>query len=432
MLPETVTSPGTNRSDAKHEAFRVLILSRALVWFVAVFAALKLAPSASGNERIYDQPEYSHPFDGWPLEHVLDALFSPLARWDGLHYLTIANDGYDAPEGDLRHGFFPLYPMIVRAIAGVTGSNAVTLIVAHVVSLAAFGVALYLLYRLVDLELGSERARTTLLLLAFFPASLYYGAPYSESVFLAVTVGAFYCARTDRWALAGALAGLASAARIPGLLLFVPLLWIYLYGPRGRDAPGVREGTAPGTAPWWRPRYRIDRRVGWLALAPTGALAFAALQRAETGDALGWLTTVNQGQKRELGLPLQGAIEAIHAAGAGALDIARGAADTFPAQANLTDVAFMVFAIVATIGVLRRLPLAYGVYAIALLALPLSTPNEGEPIGGFPRYMAVVFPLFMWLAIWCDERGYTTRAVAVSAVLLGAFTSQHATWQWVA
>jgi hypothetical protein len=279
----------------------------------------------------------------------------------------------------------------------------------------------------VTLELGAERARTTLLLLAFFPASLYYGAPYSESVFLAVTVGAFYCARTDRWALAGLLAGLASAARIPGLLLVVPLLCVYLYGPRGSDGSEGTEGV-----PWWRPRYRLSGSVAWLALAPAGALAFAALQRAETGDWLGWLETVNQGQKRDVGLPLQGAVEAIHAAGAGALDIARGAADTFPAQANMTDVAFMAVALVALVGVLRRLPLAYGVCAIALLALPLSTPNEGEPIGGFPRYMAVVFPLFMWFAIWCDERGYTTRALVVSSVLLGAFTSQFATWQWVA
>ena len=423
-----MTDPGTNRRDAAREAFGVLLLSRALVWFVAVFAALKLAPSASGNERIYDQAEDSHPFGGWPLEHVFDAIFSPLARWDAIHYLTIANDGYDAPDDDLRHGFFPLYPMTVRAVAGWTGSNGLTLIAAHLVSLAAFGVALYLLHRLVELELGRDRARTTLLLLAVFPASLYYGAPYSESMFLAVTVGAFYCARTERWALAGALAGLASAARIPGLLLVVPLVALYLYGPRGRGGP------TPGThgAPWWRPRFRPDRRVAWLALAPTGALAFAGLQKAETGDALGWLTTVNQGQKRNIGLPLEGAVEALRAAGAGALDIARGTADTFPAQANLTDVAFMVFAVVATIGVLRRLPLAYGVYAIALLFLPLSTPLGGEPIGGFPRYMAVVFPLFMWLAIWCDERGLTTRAVVVSAVLLGAFTSQFATWQWVA
>ena len=423
-----MTEPGTNRRKAAREAFDVLLLSRALVWFVAVFAALKVSPSASGNERIYDQPEDSHPFEGWPLEHLLDAVFSPLARWDAVHYLTIANDGYDAPEDDLRHGFFPLYPMIVRAIAGWTGSNGLTLIAAHLVSLVAFGVALYLLHRLVELELGRERARTTLLLLAFFPAALYYGAPYTESVFLAVTVGAFYCARTERWALAGALAGLASAARIPGLLLVVPLLAVFLYGPRGRD------GVAAAAAAWpsWRPRFRLDRRVAWLALAPTGALAFAGLQKAETGEAFGWLTTVNQGQKRDIGLPLEGAVQAVRAAGAGVLDIARGAADTFPAQANLTDVAFMVFAIVATIGVLRRLPLAYGVYAVALLFLPLSTPLVGEPIGGFPRYVAVVFPLFMWLAIWCDERGSTTRVLVVSAVLLGAFTSQFATWQWVA
>ena len=417
---------------AVREALGVLLLSRLLVWFVAVFSALKLSPAASGNERAYDDPTYTHPFDGWPGDHIWDALLSPLARWDAIFYLGIANDGYVDPDGngmtegeEHRNGFFPLYSTLVRVLSPFGDSEALTLIAAYAVSLAAFAVALYLLYRLVDLELGPGPARTTLLLLAFFPASIYFGAPYTESVFLAVTVGAFYCARTDRWALAGVLAAFASATRIPGLLLPIPLLFLYLYGPRGRAA-------ARNVGEWWRPRFRIDRSIAWLGLAPLGIAAFSLHLHARAGDALGWLETVNLGQKRHVGLPFEGAVQAIRAAGAGVIDIAEGAADTFPAQANLVDIAFMGFAIVATIGVFRRLPAAYGVYAATMLALPLSTPVPGEPIGGFPRYASVVFPIFMWLALWSEERRALPRVVAVSGVLLGAFASQFATWQWIA
>ena len=416
---------------ALREALHVLVVSRALVWFIAVFSALKLSPAASGNEKAYDDPTYTHPFDGWPGEHVWDALLSPLARWDAVFYLGIANDGYVDPDANAvteasehRNGFFPLYSALVRLLSPFGDSEALTLIAAYAVSLGAFAVALYLLYRLVDLELGPQAAKTTLLLLAFFPASLYFGAPYTESVFLAITVGAFYCARTDRWAVAGALAGLASAARIPGLMLPVALLFLYLYGPR----PG--QGVA--RAEWWRPRYPVRRSVLWLGLAPAGVVAFSLHLYARTGDALAWLETVNLGQKRNIGLPLEGAVQALRATGAGIQDIARGASDTFPAQANLIDVLFMALAVIAVIGVFRRLPTAYGVYAVVLLYLPLSTPVDGEPIGGFPRYMSVVFPLFMWLALWADERGASTRVVAVSATLLGAFAAQFATWQWVA
>ena len=67
---------------------------------------------------------------------------------------------------------------------------------AYLVSLAAFLGALVLLHRLTELELGRRLARPTLLLLAVFPAAVYFGAPYSESLFLLLAVGAFYAARS--------------------------------------------------------------------------------------------------------------------------------------------------------------------------------------------------------------------------------------------
>ena len=76
-----------------------------------------------------------------------------------------------------------------------------------------------LLYRLVSLELGRPLARPALLLLAVFPAALFFGAPYAESLFLLLAVGAFYAARTDRWAWAGACAAGAAATRSAGVLL---------------------------------------------------------------------------------------------------------------------------------------------------------------------------------------------------------------------
>ena len=49
-----------------------------------------------------------------------------------------------------------------------------------------------------------------------------------------------------------------------------------------------------------------------------------------------------------------------------------------------------------------------------------------------PRFLAVLFPIFMWLALVCEERGLTDRVAAVSALGLGLFTAQFATWHWIA
>ena len=79
----------------------------------------------------------------------------------------------------------------------------------------------------------------------------------------------------------------------------------------------------------------------------------------------------------------------------------------------------------------RRLPKAYGVWVGASLLLPLSFPVTPQPLMSLPRFVAVLFPIFMWLAIVCDERRITDRVVAVSAIGLGLFSAQFASWHWI-
>jgi hypothetical protein len=99
---------------------------------------------------------------------------------------------------------------------------------------------------------------------------------------------------------------------------------------------------------------------------------------------------------------------------------------------NLMLFGFLVLGAVAGIGAFRRLPFAYGAYALAALALPLSYPVGPQPLASLPRYEVVLFPLFMWAAVWLEERRLSTNAIAANAVLLGLFTAEFATWRFVA
>ena len=87
-------------------------------------------------------------------------------------------------------------------------------------------------------------------LLAFFPAAVFFGAPYSESLFLLLAVGAFYAARTGRWAWAGACAGLASGTRSAGLLLLLILqsAAVLGFGVRMQHIPPPSQGRNSGLA----------------------------------------------------------------------------------------------------------------------------------------------------------------------------------------
>ena len=384
------------------------------VLLVAVFAALSFGPATGGlaaeNEAKFDTPRLTHA--------VADPLLAPLARWDAVWYLRVAETGYG--ESEARAAFFPLYPLLVRALATPFGASpAALLVAAYVVALAAFLAALTLLYRLVSLELGRSLAQPALLLLAVFPAALYFGAPYAESLFLAVSVGAFYAARTGRWAWAGACAGAAAATRNSGVLLVLPLLLV-----------------------WWSSRERRPRDAAWVLLAPLGLAAYALFLGVAEGDAL-LFVHAHEAWYRELSWPLAGAWEGLGAAIDGVRQLASGQTEVVYfeqavgdpyriAATNLILFGSLVFGVAACAGVLRRLPAAYGAWVAVSLLLPLSEPVGPQPLMSLPRFLAVLFPIFMWLALWCEERRVTDRVVAVSALGLGLFTAQIASWPWIA
>ena len=399
------------KSSASGLAFRAFVSSRLLVYAVALFASLRLGADGSANAAKFDDESLTHPLGGFG-----DILFSPLARWDSVWYLGIAHHGYD---GGPDTAFFPLYQLLVRTLVLPHPSEAALLVSAYVVSLACFLGALWLLQRLVELELGRPVAVATVWLVALFPASLFFGAPYSESLFLLVSVGAFYSARTGRWAWAGGLAAAAAATRSAGIVLLVPLVVLWL------DS---------------RPRRGGD--LAWLALAPLGLGAYALHLGLAHGDAFAFVDA-QKAWFRDFAGPFVGVWDGTTAAWDGIRQLVSGASETVyferaygdpfrVAAINLLLFSFLVFAVVAVVGTFRRLPRAYGAYALAALALPLSYPVGPQPLMSLPRFLAVLFPLFIWLAVVSEERGWTMQVASASAVGLGLFTAQFAAWEWIA
>lgn len=419
-----VRAPALERDQAValREAWSALWSSRALVWAAGVLALLSFGRAPDTAK--FDPLRYTEPFGGFG-----NLLVAPAARWDSVWYLSIAHDGY----GDAaRTAFFPLYPLLARVAGWPLGS---TLLGGVLVSLAALLVALYLLHRLATLELGRQHARPVVLLTAFFPTAFFFSAVYSEALFLALSVGAVYAARRGHWAWAGVVGALAASTRSAGVLVVVPIVLLYLYGPRG-DRPG--RALARG----WRPRYPVRADLAWVALVPAGLAAFLAYLQWRTGEPLAPFH-VQDVWFRHFAGPFGGTWDGIVAAVQGARQLISGSrapvyfsqagGDPFRvAQHNLLNAGFLIFAVVATVGALRRLPVAYGAYALAALALPLSYPVSPEPLMSLPRFVAVLFPLQMWLALWCGERRDVERTLAASAVLLGLLTAQFATWRWVA
>ncbi len=426
------------------ESWRALWSSRLLVWSAGVGTVLTFG--FGPQRKAFDPPGITGGF-GW----LGDLLAAPAARWDSAWYLVIAHYGYRPDLGTYtssRTAFFPLYPLGLRAIVW-TGVPPV--LAGVLLSICAFALALYGIHRLTTLELGrgmwpapagdrvARAARLAVMASAFAPMAFFFSAVYSESLYLALSIGLFWSARHGRWMWVGVLGALAGATRSTGLVLMLPALIIYLYGPREDrrpDRPGVPRSRLS-------PRYRVRRDVLWLALLPVGVILYGAYLGLAGGEPLAPLHAQEVWSRHFAG-PYVGIWDGARAAFEGARQLLSGQRRHlyFPtghdspfvmAGHNLMLIAFLATAIPAVVGVLRRLPLAYGAYVLAALALPLSYPVSAQPLMSLPRFLLVLFPLFIWLAAWLVERPRLQRpALAFSAVLMVGFLAQFSTWHWVA
>jgi len=410
------------RGLAASPILRAVVVSRLVVWSAGLIA-LAMFGHNTDTVAALDPNGASAPFHS----AAANLLLAPAARWDSVWYLQIAHSGYFSQQSS---GMFPLYPLLIRL-----GSLAIRseLLVGLAISLISMALGLYLLERLVRLDFDEKTARTTILLIAFFPVAFFLSSVYTESLYLLVSVGAIYAARQERWAFAGVCGGLAAATRSDGILLLIALALIYLYGPRASSA-------LRATARWWQPRYPVRRSIAWLALVPAGLTAYLAYLDITHGQPFAPFYAQHIYWGHEFAGPFGGVARTI----IGVPDDIRrlltatgrsvGPGDPLSWNTHdLIDLTFLTFPIVGIIAAWQRVPFAYLAYTIALLAFDLSFPAQKEPIQSISRYTLVIFPVFVGWALLLKRHPRATIAVlGTSIALLAAFSALWAMWLWVA
>jgi hypothetical protein len=211
-----------------------------------------------------------------PLEEIVEQEnstyenYSSLARsvlvgswvhWDSTHYLSIASTGYEFYGKQWPNvAFFPLYPLLIRAAAPLTGGDMA--LAGVLVAQVAFFAAMLLLYDLLAHDFGDTPAYRGLVLLLALPTSFFFAAAYSEALALLLLVAAIWALRRKRWWLAGAAGFLLALTRLPGVLIAPILAAAYMHD-RGWNWRAVRGPIAAALLPplglalfmlfqWWR------------------------------------------------------------------------------------------------------------------------------------------------------------------------------------
>ena len=334
---------------------------------------------------------------------TLGELLKMWHRWDTDWYVTIADLGYTFDNR--ATAFFPLYPMLIRGLNPILPGEAFE--AGIIVSVLACFAALVLVHRLTAEMLGPAHAQRATVYLLAFPTGFYLVAAYNESLFIALAVGSLYCMRRGHWWVAGALAGLASATRMAGVILGLAFAYEYL---RQRG--------------WsWR-KIRLDA-LG-LALVPTGLGAYMFYLYKTFGDPLHFLESQKAWFRYGTQAPWTTVLEV--------LDLI-GRTDPLFGPTNIRNIINLTVAL----GTLTLLVLALVgpwklgwdhaylvVFAAAIILMPLSNPLRSDyPLSSMWRFALECTVAFMVVARMgrsrVIDRGYLFAALTLHGAMIVTF-----------
>lgn len=358
------------RKTAWLEAAWIFIISRLLIFFITVVAIRRMSPPGQSIRL------------SW-------------LHWDTGNYIDIAQHGYSYLKITV---FFPLWPLLIHSVGTLLGASTMSYdMAALLLANLLFYFALVIFYRLLNDSFDPIVARKSLCYLAFSPYAIFFFVGYTESLFLFLCLAAFLCLQCSRYWLAGLCGFLAALTHAQGILLVVPVAIIMLQ----------RFWLRPGEQMSWQRRSGICLS---LLLIPLGVVVFMLYLGITKGSPLAFSTAETQLWDRHLTFPLVSIIMAIQT--------------FFRPESydqhllNLLDIVFVLVPFAILIIGWKRLPLHYALFALAMMLFNVSYPQGTiEPLTAVPRYMLIVFPIFIILGGW-GKSPYLDRIITVCSTSL--------------
>jgi hypothetical protein len=338
-------------------------------------------------------------------------------RWDAFWYEAIV-DGTNQflPPGHSSANFFPFYawaawavslplqPFLEYAKAFYLGG----ILLSH----ATFFLGLIGVLRVAETLAGRDVAERTVWLMAFFPFSFFFAAVYGDALYFCLSVWAFRCAQTGRWPAAAALAVMAALTRITGFVLIAALVVEWLW-------------RTPGGARWpASPKLATQHRASDGGIR-TPAVSFAILMLAPIilftyyyvryGDPIAFLHARQTAWQRATGIgPLLADIDYYTQGSLLSCGAIRECLRGWDFTRQLLGIWYLVLVpLGAALGIAARRTIGpsmvlwvLGTYAMALL----------NGLDGMGRFTAVLFPVFIALALFVVKSRAALTAVCIACV----------------
>lgn len=308
-------------------------------------------------------------------------------RWDGPHYIDIAQYGYQTSgEPALFIVFYPFYPILIWLFHFITnnfqtGAIFVSLLFSFIASIALFELTL--------LDFSRKTALLAVWFLNIFPTAYFLQAPYTESLFLSISLITIYLYRRKLFLQSGITGALSSFTRVNGVLL-LPILFM-------ENRPFRKNFIA-------------------VLFIPLGFLVYLLINYFTFGDPLYFSKILSSHWYKNLTWPWTSIQNLIR---------------FYQSQTGdyywlfLTELITVFLLFIATIFVYLRVRKSYGIYMLCNLLLFTST----NFIMSTPRYVLALFPIYISLAL-IKNKFLLTLVSIISLVLLFTFTSIYIQGRW--
>ena len=358
-----------------------------LTWRAILFLPIIIA-----NQFVKYREGYAYTSINYFIEKsqniVSNFLLSPWANFDGIYYLLIAEKGYT-----VNAGFFPLFPIIIHLITSVFGNilefdprQYFTAI--FLVSLF-FLCALIVLYKLINLDYKSNIAILSIIFILLFPTSFFFAATYSESLFFLLLVLSFYFARKKNWILASIFGMFLTVTRPVGIAIFPALLYEFY----------VSEKTL------------IKSKMIALLAIPIGLISYCLYNLHKWGNAFYFIEAQGNFQNNREVSQIILFPQTIFRYLKIFFTVSPRQYEWFIAIFELS--AFIFASIMLYIARRKKVRLSYLIFSIIAFLIPVSTGT----FSGLPRYILVLFPIFIALAL-TQNRTFKIFYAALSVILL--------------
>lgn len=334
-----------------------------ILWRIFLFIPLIISQNFLNIRKGY---EYTTPLH-YQFNQIIHFLFYPWVNFDGVYYLTIASGGYSVDNA----GFFPLYPIFIRIFSlNSAAFSYQQFLTAFILTLIFTFAGIVFFEKLVKIDYKKEISFQSIIFLLSFPVSFFLATIYSESLFFLLLILTFYFARKGNWFLSSISAMLLTATRFVGIAIIPALLFEFF----------VQNKTF------------INKKIIPLILTPLGILSYAWFNFTAWGNPLHFI----EAQGKLLNNRSVDHIILFPQTIFRYFKMLTTVSINYEWWIALLELLTFVFVFVMLyVAWKKKVRTSYLIFSILAFLIPVSTGT----FTGLPRYVLVLFPIFIALAL---------------------------------